>query len=236
MRGIDFTESPPFLRRDGIRTGHRPRAELKRFPRQPGHLLHKVGKLDRASRHRLLADSVNERQQDGGEARDMLVCPFPVNLILRTHKTAPCSVEIRIAHKKDRRYELHVGSRALDGLPDSRVGATAADIVNGVNIGIGRIRSSIQQGDRGHDLPWLAVAALGDIVVNPGLLDGVEIVANGEALNGGNGSALDFGNGYHTRVDGLTINMAGAGFTDIDATAVFGSIDAKFVAEDPEQG
>ena len=47
------------------------------------------------------------------------------------------------------------------------------------------LRVRRQQRDGGHDLAGLAEAALGDVLVDPGLLHGVEGVAVGQPFDGG---------------------------------------------------
>src|SRR6185369_88574 len=62
--------------------------------------------------------------------------------------------------------------RALDGLSNAHVGATAADVAGHrrVDLGIPGVGSRIEQGRCGHDLSRLAIAALDDFDVQPRLL------------------------------------------------------------------
>src|SRR5687768_13978914 len=64
-------------------------------------------------------------------------------------------------------------SRLLDGIADVDIGPAAADVAGHrvVDIGIGRVRVACQQRRSGHDLARLAVPALRDLAVEPGLLD-----------------------------------------------------------------
>src|SRR5262245_22123025 len=61
---------------------------------------------------------------------------------------------------------------ALDGLADADVGAAAAYVAGHrrVYVGIVGVRVCSQQSRRRHDLSRLAVAALNDLVIEPGLL------------------------------------------------------------------
>src|SRR2546423_13407963 len=62
--------------------------------------------------------------------------------------------------------------RAMNGFADALVGSAAADIAAHeiVEIGVAGVGFLGKQGYRGHDLPGLAVAALGNVFFDPGLL------------------------------------------------------------------
>src|SRR5256714_10099251 len=95
-----------------------------------------------------------------------------------------------------------ISGRPLDGSADARVGAAAADIPRHrrVDVGVGRVRLRPQQRGSGHDLARLAVAALHDLHVQPGLLrplaarrlahrlDGGEALARHGRYGGGGGA------------------------------------------------
>src|SRR5438132_12267099 len=61
----------------------------------------------------------------------------------------------------------------LDGFTDAQIGPAAADVARhgGIDVGVGRMRVACQQRRSGHDLTRLAVAALHDLPVEPGLLN-----------------------------------------------------------------
>ena len=63
----------------------------------------------------------------------------------------------------------------MDGLADALVGAAAADVAahGVVDVGVGGFRFLREQRDRGHDLAGLAVAALRNVFLDPGLLHGM---------------------------------------------------------------
>ncbi len=75
----------------------------------------------------------------------------------------------------------------MDGLADALVSGAAAEIARhgGVDVGVGRFRFFREQRSGAHDLSGLAIAALGDVEVTPGLLDGTEFSIRGETLDGG---------------------------------------------------
>jgi hypothetical protein len=96
------------------------------------------------------------------------------------------------------------------------------------------ICASVEQGSGGEDLAALAVAALGDVEVDPGLLEEVELAVGGEAFDGGD-VAVGFGNGELAGADGLAVDVDGAGAAFADAAAVLGALEVELVAQDPEE-
>src|SRR5438094_968099 len=66
---------------------------------------------------------------------------------------------------------------AMDGGADPLVGAAATDVGHGrVDVGVGGMRILREQRSRGHDLPRLAIAALGHVFFDPGALHRVRPV------------------------------------------------------------
>src|SRR5262244_4261419 len=63
--------------------------------------------------------------------------------------------------------------RLLDRFANAQIGPAAADVAGHrvVDIGIRRMRIARKQRRSGHDLARLAVAALNDLAVEPGLLE-----------------------------------------------------------------
>ena len=62
----------------------------------------------------------------------------------------------------------------LNGRTNAVVGPTAADVAHfAINFFIGRVRVGLQQRCGGHYLAGLAVAALGNVQIQPGLLQGM---------------------------------------------------------------
>src|SRR4051812_24396441 len=64
------------------------------------------------------------------------------------------------------------GGSALDRFLDALVGAATADVAahRRINVGVGRMGVFIEQGAGRHDLARLAVAALHDVDLDPGVL------------------------------------------------------------------
>src|SRR5215831_16064931 len=57
---------------------------------------------------------------------------------------------------------------AMDSLADTQIGPAAADVGHRtVDIGVGRLRFFLEQVHCGHDLPRLAVSALGHVKFDP---------------------------------------------------------------------
>src|SRR3990172_4377346 len=80
----------------------------------------------------------------------------------------------------------------MDRAPDPRVGAATAEVAadGGVDVGIGRARLARQQLRRRHQHPRLAVAALRDLLRDPGLLQRMAPVGR-EPFDGRDALALD---------------------------------------------
>src|SRR5882672_8883931 len=75
--------------------------------------------------------------------------------------------------------------RGVDRGADAGVSAAAADVGHRrVDVLVARARVPREERNRRHDLARLAVAALRDLVVDPGLLHRVQLAALGEALDG----------------------------------------------------
>src|SRR5262249_15564316 len=103
-----------------------------------------------------------------------------------------------------------------------------------VDIIVRRVWLVAQQRRSGHDHSWLAVAALGDILFNPGLLARMATVDR-EAFNSGvalSGSLRDWDLATsHRRV--VLVDRAGA--ADADPASVLGSGHLQQVAQNPQQ-
>src|SRR3569623_2814481 len=65
----------------------------------------------------------------------------------------------------------HLGRSRVDRGADARIGAAAAEIAGHhlVDVLVGRLVDQSQQRDRLHDLSGLAVTALRDLMLDPGL-------------------------------------------------------------------
>src|SRR6185437_5754185 len=125
---------------------------------------------------------------------------------------------------------------AMDGGADILISSAATDVEahDFIDIGVGWLRRFGEEGGDGHDLARLAVAALRDVSLNPGLLDGVEAVG-GEAFNGGDVFALKAGDLYGAGAHRGSVDVDGAGAADGHAAAELGAGEAEGVAQNPEE-
>src|SRR3954453_11629436 len=83
------------------------------------------------------------------------------------------SVAVIVASPRSR---LQLG-RAMNGGPDTRIGAAATDIRHRVvDVGVGRLWRLLEERDSRHDLPGLAISALRNIELDPRQLDRVRSV------------------------------------------------------------
>src|SRR5205823_12863261 len=87
----------------------------------------------------------------------------------------------------------------------------------------------------GHDLPALAVAALGHVLGHPRGLHRVWLGGGAEALDGGDRLALDRADGQHAGANRLAVEVNGAGAALGHAAAELGAGHAEHVAQHPEQ-
>src|SRR5262252_2591791 len=85
---------------------------------------------------------------------------------------------------------LAVARGALDRLADADIGAAAADVAchGSVDVRIIRVRRVSEQRRRRHDLTRLAIAALDDFQIQPGLLDRSSGTRSADALDRGDGA------------------------------------------------
>jgi hypothetical protein len=72
----------------------------------------------------------------------------------------------------------------MDGFTHLFKGAAAANIAYRiVYIAVGRMRLVLEQSDYRHDYPALAIAALRNIMIDPGFLDAVQDAITSQSLN-----------------------------------------------------
>ena len=126
----------------------------------------------------------------------------------------------------------------MDRSADARIGAAAAEIGahGAVDLLICRLRVNVEKTRCLHDLPGLAVAALGDLVFDPGFLHGVQRVGGSQPFDGGDFGAFGLGNRHLAGADCQAVDMDGTGTALCYAASVFGAGDAEFVAQDPKKG
>src|SRR5262249_35071279 len=84
-------------------------------------------------------------------------------------------------------------------------------------------------------LPGLAVAALNDFEIEPGLLYLGARRGRADAFDGGDGAVLQRADRKNAGTHRLAVDMHGAGAALRDAAAVFGASYAKHIAQHPEQ-
>lgn len=123
------------------------------------------------------------------------------------------------------------------GLADTCVGGAAAEVAGhgGIYFRVAWLFVSGEEGGGAHDLSGLAVAALGDVVLDPGLLHGVEFTVLGESFDGGYFSGRSSGDWELAGSHGDAVEVYGAGAAKSFAAAEFGADEAEVVAEDPEE-
>lgn len=124
----------------------------------------------------------------------------------------------------------------MDGFANALVGAAAADVAahGVVDIGIGGMGFFREQSRRGHDLAGLAIAALRNIFLDPGTLDGMAPIL-GETFDGGDFFAGNVGDGQHARARGFAVDVHGASAALHDAASEFRAGHVQGVAQDPEE-
>src|SRR5262245_9378737 len=126
--------------------------------------------------------------------------------------------------------------RRMDRGADALVGAATADIGDrGVDLGVGRFRAAREQGRHRHDHAALAIAALRDVVVEPGLLHLVQVAVRGEAFDGGDRAVADRAQRQRAGACRHAVDMHGAGAALGDSAAVSCAHQADDVSQHPKQ-
>src|SRR5690606_21816927 len=125
----------------------------------------------------------------------------------------------------------------MDGSTDARIGAAAADIAaHGlVDLLFGGCGAGLEQAYRRHDLPRLAIAALGDVLLDPGLLHHLAHWIGLHAFNGGYRSSGHVRDRCDAGADRRAIHMHRAGAAQRHAAAELGAGHAQLVTQRPEQ-
>src|SRR5882762_1721626 len=125
----------------------------------------------------------------------------------------------------------------LDSLADSHISATAADVPRhgGVDIAVGRVGLGGEQRRCGHDLAGLAIAALRNLQLDPGLLDllagggGTDSFDRSDALAGRGRDRRD------ARAHGLAVEVDRARAAQSEAATEFRAGHSEHIAQHPEQ-
>src|SRR5262245_3871378 len=125
--------------------------------------------------------------------------------------------------------------RQMDRLSHTRIGTAATDIRNAdIDVGIGRIGLLSQQGGGGHDLARLAVAALGYLFPEPGLLHRMLSVGS-ETLDRCDALPRDIAEFDRAGPRRYAIEMHRASATQADATPVLGAGESQLIAQYPQK-
>src|SRR5665213_3029101 len=115
-------------------------------------------------------------------------------------------------------------------------GAATADIGDGViDVSVGRLRIVLEQGGHRHDHAALAIAALRNVVVDPGLLHLVQRAVDGEAFDGGDLLAGGVADLHAAGACRHPVNMNGAGAALCNAATVFGAGQSGVFPDRPKQ-
>src|SRR5207248_10259187 len=124
----------------------------------------------------------------------------------------------------------------MDGLANTLVRAAAADVAaHGiVDVSVRRVGFFGKQRGSGHDLPWLAIAALRNIFLHPGFLHGVAPIG-GKTFDGGHFLARNTRNRGDTGTRRFAVDMHRTSSAKGHATAELRAGHVQRVAEHPEQ-
>ena len=102
---------------------------------------------------------------------------------------------------------LHV-RYGMDRLADLLEGPATADVGDGVvDILIGRLRIVLQQRRDRHDHPALAIAALRNVIIDPGLLHLMQRAVGRQTLDGGDLLALSVADHDAARAGRYAVDM-----------------------------
>src|SRR5687767_13152387 len=114
------------------------------------------------------------------------------------------------------------GGHGLDGRPDPVIGPAAAQVAahNLVDVVVGGFGVLLEEEDGLHDLAGLAVAALSNVIVDPGLLDGVKLAALGDALDGGHAVSGDTAQGGDAGPPGGAVDVGRTGAAEAHTAPV----------------
>ena len=128
---------------------------------------------------------------------------------------------------------------SFDALADAHVGCAAAEIprhgaVDVIVVGLGVV---FEERGRRHNLPCLAVSALGDVEFTPRLLEGMKVFrVGGETLNRGNFHSTNGGDWCHAGARGDAIEMDRTSPALAHAATVLSSDEFELIAEHPQHG
>lgn len=117
------------------------------------------------------------------------------------------------------------------------VGAAAADIAHGrVDVGIGGVGRTRKQRGGGHQHAALAIAALGHLLGDPGLLQRMGMLGAAQRFDGADVLPLHRRHRRNARAHRLAVHMHRARAAGGNAAAKFGAGQVELVAQHPQQG
>src|SRR5713226_238929 len=121
----------------------------------------------------------------------------------------------------------------LDSFTNAKIGPTATDVAGhrGIDLGVSRMWLVRQERRRGHDLARLAVAALNDLAVEPGLLDFGARRCRADRLDRCDLGFADAADRGYAGTRGDAVDMHGAGAAERLAAAELGAGHAQHVAQ-----
>src|SRR5450432_1302960 len=124
----------------------------------------------------------------------------------------------------------------VDGLAHLLEGAATADIGDGlVDVLVGRLRLVLEQCGHCHDHAALAIAALRNVVIDPGLLHLVQRAVISQPLDGGDLLADGIGDHDAAGTRRHSVDMDRAGAALCNAATIFGAGQADIFPDRPEQ-
>src|ERR1044071_9411490 len=125
----------------------------------------------------------------------------------------------------------------LDGFAYADVGAAAADVAAHrlLDVGVVRARLALEERDRGHYLPALAVAALHHVALDPRVLHDAADGVIPHRLYRHHGTLSEQRDGQHARARRDPVHVNGARAARADAAAVLRARHVQVFAQDPQQ-
>src|SRR6266480_426058 len=172
------------------------------------------------------------------------VSPEPASVVSfrksrRVSSQAATAVAGAAASSVWRKYMVHLLTRGEDAGRQSfgrLMDGAAADVAGhrGVDVGVRRPRVRGEQRRRRHDLPALAIAALGDVERDPRLLHRVT-GGRREPFDGRDLPALCRRDRRHARARRLAVDVHGTGAAQRHAAAELGAGELQVIAEGPEE-
>ncbi|MGY4282914.1 hypothetical protein ACVWXO_002134 [Bradyrhizobium sp. LM2.7] len=133
---------------------------------------------------------------------------------------------------------LHASGRIQHGFDDVVVTGAAADIAFEL-VADGRLvelaTMAVHDVDRRHDHAWRAIAALQAVIVAEGGLHGVQLVAPGDAFDGGDVGAVGLSRQHRAGFHRLAVHVHDAGTALAGVAADMGPGEVEVIAQELDQ-